>query len=251
MGFGRWGFSKTTLLSSLLMDVFVIPVGPDRYELYGEQPAETDDLDDAPSSGVIGRLKHRVAVALRTAEERRHRPQVQDAGRSLVGRLQDRMWAWVVERMAEQKLLWSLRGTTAATVAHPEDMTFEQVLGLVRRNLRADYTRHRKWFVIDGVLFVVTSVTLGPLALMIPGVANLPAFYFGFRTIGHFLSMRGAAQGIHRVRWTGRPCPPLAELRGIGDLEPHLRHERVHDVAMRLRLQHLTTFFERIAARPA
>jgi hypothetical protein len=219
--------------------------------LYGEQPAETGDLDDAPSSGVIGRLKHKVAVALRTAEERRHRAPADDSNRDAFGRLQDRMWAWVVERIADQRLLWNLRGAHAATVAHPEDMTFEQVLGLVRRNLRADYARHRKWLVIDGVLFVVTSVTLGPLALMIPGVANLPAFYFGFRTIGHFLSMRGAAQGIDRVRWTGRPCPPLGELRGIGDLEPHLRHERVHDVATRLRLQHLTTFFERIAARPA
>lgn len=244
--------SAPTLLSSLLMDVFVIPVGPDRYELYGEQPSETGDLGDEPSSGVFGRLRHKVAVALRTAEERRHQPQpAEDASKGLLGRLQDRMWAWVVERMAEQKLLWSLRGTTNATVAHPEDMTFDQVLGLVRGNLRADYARHRKWLIIDGILFVVTSVTLGPVALMIPGIANLPAFYFGFRTLGHFFSMRGAAQGIHRVRWTGRPCPPLGELRGIGDLEPHVRHERLHDVATRLRLQHLTTFFERITVRPA
>ena len=35
--------------------------------------------------------------------------------------------AWVVERIAEQRLLWNLRGQTTATVAHPSDMTFDQV----------------------------------------------------------------------------------------------------------------------------
>ena len=32
----------SALLSSVLMDVFVIPIGRDRYELYCEQPVETD-----------------------------------------------------------------------------------------------------------------------------------------------------------------------------------------------------------------
>jgi hypothetical protein len=157
------------------------------------------------------------------------------------------MMAWVAERMAEQKLLWSLRGQTHATVAHPQDMKFEEVLVLVRQVLRRDYERHQRWMFVDGVLFVVTFVALGPLFILIPGIANLPALYFGFRAMGHFLSMRGAAQGLHRVEWTGRPCPPLGELRGLAALEPQVRHERIHDVAARLRLQHLSTFFERVA----
>ena len=102
---------------------------------------------------------------------------------------------------------------------------------------------------IDGILFIVTSVTLGPFFLLVPGVANLPAFYFGFRTLGHFLSMRGARQGLRHVEWTARPCPPLGELRELADLDPQVRHERIHDVAARLRLQHLSTFFERLAVR--
>ncbi len=57
--------------------------------------------------------------------------------------------AWVVERIAEQRLLWNLRGQTAATAAHPQDMTFEQVMTLVRRKLQRDYDRHRLWLVID------------------------------------------------------------------------------------------------------
>jgi hypothetical protein len=235
-----------------MMDVFVIPIGHDRYELYGEQPAETVDVDEEPPSGLIGRLRHKVSVALRAAEERRHRTHpVQEEPQGFAGRMQDRMMAWVVERMAEQKLLWSLRGQTKATIAHPQDMTFDQVLALVRRVLQRDYDRHQRWMFIDGVLFVVTFVLLGPLFLLLPGIANLPALYFGFRAVGHWFSMRGAAQGIHRVEWTGRPCPPLGELRDLAALEPQVRHQRIHDVAARLRLQHLSTFFERVAIQRA
>lgn len=241
-----------SLLSSLIMDVFVIPIGHDRYELYGEQPVEGDPLDEEPPTDLIGRWRHKISVALRAAEDRRHRKQaVADERKGFIGRLQDRMMSWVVERMAEQKLLWSLRGQTTATIAHPEDMSFDEVLTLVRRMLQHDYDRHLRWMIVDGILFVVTFVALGPLFLLVPGVANLPALYFGFRTVGHFLSMRGAAQGLHRVAWTGRPCPPLGELRDIAALDPQVRHERIHDVATRLRLQHLSTFFERVAIQRA
>ena len=80
---------------------------------------------------------------------------------------------------------------------------------------------------------------------------NLLAYYFAFRVVGHWLSMRGAAQGLHRVSWSGRLCPPLAELRDVVALEAPARNARVHDIATRLRLQHLTTFFERVAVRHA
>lgn len=233
------------------MDVFVIPIGPERYELYGEQPAEEDDLGEPPS-GLIARLRQKVSAAIRAAEERRHRKHpTHEEPKGFIGRTQDRMMAWAVERMAEQKLLWSLRGETSATIAHPQDMTFDEVLTLVRQILLRDYERHRRWMVTDGILFVVTFVVLSPLFILIPGVANLPALYFGFRTVGHWLSMRGAAQGLHRVHWIGRPCPPLGELRDLATLEPQVRHERIHDVASRLRLQHLSTFFERVAIIPS
>lgn len=241
-----------SLLSSLEMDVFVIPVGRDRYELYGEQPLEADVVDEKPE-GFIGRMKHRAMARLRAAEERRNRKAAMedDGDKGFIGRTNERMMAWIVERIAEQRLLWNLRGQTTATVAHPNDMSFDHVVTLVRRTLQRDYDRHRRWMIIDGILFVLTFVLLGPLFLLVPGVANLPALYFGFRTVGHFLSKQGAAQGLHRVEWTGKPCPPLGELRELAVLEPQVRHQRIEDIAARLRLQHLSTFFERVAIHHA
>ena len=59
--------------------------------------------------------------------------------------------------------------------------------------------------------------------------------------------MRGARQGLDRVQFSSRPCPPLTELRDLADLEPAQREQRIHDIAGRLRLANLATFYERIA----
>lgn len=227
------------------MDVFVIPIGRDRYELYSEQPVELNADADADAPGVIGRLRRRASAILRAAEERQNTGAAVAA--SWFSRFQDRLLAWVVERIAEQRLLWNLRSAGAAVAVHPEDMPFEQVMDVVRRSLRQDYERHRRWMIIDGIALLVTSVVLGPLFLIIPGVANLPAFYFAFRVLGHWLSMRGASQGIHRARWTGRPSAPLGELRELVGLEPRVRGERMHAIEASLRLRHLSTFVDRLA----
>ena len=230
------------------MDVFVIPIGREKYELYCEQPAEVDETPDAVPTGFVDRLRHKFKTLLREAEERRRRgPEVEHQAKGIIGRVQDHAMAWVAERIEEQRLLWNLRGQSTAIAAHPQDMTDEQVMALIRKTLQHDYDRHRRWTVIDGILFVLTFVLLGPLFLLVPGVANLPAAYFAFRTVGHFLSMRGASHGLHHVQWTSRPCPPLTELRDVAVLEPRARHQRIHDIAARLRLQHLSSFFERVA----
>jgi hypothetical protein len=230
------------------MDVFVVPIGVDRYELYCEQQ-HADTLQPEPEpTGIVARLRHRFNTMLREAEERRHGSAAEDAAeKGWAVRLQERVMAWVAERVAEQRLLWSLQRETDAVAAHPQDLTFEQVMTLVRRMLQRDYDRHRRWMFIDGLLFLVTFIALGPLFLLIPGVANIPALYFGFRTVGHFFSMRGAKQGLHRVSWTGRPCPPLGELRDLADLQPPARHARITDISSRLRLQHFPSFYERVA----
>jgi hypothetical protein len=229
------------------MDVFLIPVGPDRYELYCEQPVSGDEPVE-PSAGLFSRLRHRFSGMIRAAEERqRNGADAQPEPQGFVGRVQDRAMAWVAERIAEQRLLWNLRGQSAATAAHPDDMTFDEVRALILRTMQSDAERHRRWMFIDGVLFLVTFVLLGPLFVLIPGIANLPALYFGFRTVGHFLSMRGANHGLREVTWTGRTCPPLTELRALTQLDPHVREARVHDVAVRLRLEHLPKFFDRLA----
>ena len=224
------------------MDVFVVPIGPDRYELYCEPTAEAGEHEQPVPDGVIGKLRYRFAAMLKAAEERQHASHDDhEPPRTWIGRLQERTLAWVAERIAEQRLLWHMRKQTTAIAAHPQDMTFDQVMVLIRRMLRRDYERHRFWLVVDTIGLIASG-----LLMLVPG-PNLVAYYFAFRVVGHWLSMRGALQGLNHVTWSGRPCPPLTDLRGVATLEPGAREARIHDVAARLRLEHLSTFFERVA----
>ena len=226
------------------MDVFVIPVGHDRYELYCETSGEPPGVEpDRP--GFIGRLSSRFAAMLHQAEERQRTGTGPVAGAGVAARAQDVILRWVAERVAEQRLLWNLRRESAVALAYPQDLTLDQALAVVRGALRRDYDRHRRWLVIDALLLIVT----GALALL-PG-PNVVAYFFAFRVMGHWLSMRGAAQGLHRVEWIGRPCEPLTALREAVALEGAARDARVRDVAERLRLPHLSTFIDRVAIRHA
>ena len=230
------------------MDVFVIPIGPDRYELYSEQPVAGEEPIEPETTGWIGRLRRRFGGMVRAAEQHHRSGGAPDGTpKGWAAQIQDRALAWAAERIAEQRLLWNLRGESAATAAHPADMTFTEVHALILDTLQHDHDRHFKWMIIDGLLFLVTFVALGPLFILIPGIANLPAIYFGFRTIGHFLSMRGSAHGLRHVRWSGRSCPPLGELRELAGLDPHAREDRLRDIAMRVRLEDLPKFFNRVA----
>ena len=71
------------------MDVFVIPVGADRYELYCEQPVAGDEPIE-PTTGWIGRLRRKFGGLIRAAEER-HRtgPPGDDAAKGWAGKIQD------------------------------------------------------------------------------------------------------------------------------------------------------------------
>ena len=235
------------------MDVFVIPISRDRYELYYETSTDSDGLESAPVAGLLGRLRHRFSVMLRAAENWQHRRGDVHAEREgggvvprggLLRRLQNRILGWVARRISEQRLLWNLRRQTSVVAAHPEDMAFEQVLALIHRVLQRDYERHRVWLVVHTVGLVVS----GPLAL-VPG-PNVLAYYFAFRVVGHWLSMRGATQGLRRISWSSRPCPALTELRDVTMLEPPARDARISDVAARLHLSHLRSLFKRAAVRP-
>jgi len=224
------------------MDVFVIPTGPDKYELYCEASVEAPRAETAAAGGIIGRLRHSFTVMLHEAEERQRSglPRT-SASATWFTRLQEYVMAWVAERIAEQRLLWNLRRESAVVAAYPEDLTFDQALTLIRRTLQRDYERHRLWLVADTVLLILSG-----LLVLLPG-PNIVAYYFGFRVVGHWLSMRGAMQGLRGVTWTGRPCEPLTELREVAALDGEARDRRVHEIAARLRLQHLSTFFERVA----
>ena len=153
--------------------------------------------------------------------------------------------AWVAERIAEQRLLWNLRRETAVTAFYPPDLTFDQANTLIRRTLQRDWERHRLGLAVDSVLL------LGSVALILLPGPNIIGYYFAFRVMGHLLSIRGAVQGLKAVKWAGEPCEPLSRLREAAALNGEARNQQVHAVGEQLRLQHLSTFFERVAVRSA
>jgi len=228
------------------MDVFVIPRGDSRYALYCEAVPGGEQVAETSSSGLVGRLTHGFAVMLRAAE-------AQDEGNGEVlldvpgwlGRVKQRFLHWVAERVVEQRLLWRLRRELVVTVVHPEDMPFDQVRLLLDRDLKHDRDRHRNGLVVFSIAFALSG-----LVAVIPG-PNLIAYYFAFRLVGHWLSWRGATQGLHNVQWNGRACSELLALREAVGLAPAAREARVRHVAHQLQLPHLPRFFARLVAGSA
>jgi hypothetical protein len=117
------------------------------------------------------------------------------------------------------------------------------ILPIARRALQKDYERHRVWLVVDLVLLAGSGV----LAL-VPG-PNVLAYYFAFRVVGHWLSMRGARHGLDRSRWMGRACPILTQLRGVSDLPAGDRTARIQEAASQLGVERLPRFVERMRHR--
>jgi len=227
------------------MDVYLLPVGQDRYELYCEVPDEPEAPPETePPKGVLQRLRRRFADMLAEAErERRHGQSAHRSAvdRGWIARSKARMMRWVAESIGEQRLLWHLRRQTEACLFFPDDVTEVSATVRLRAQLARDRDRHRFWLSIDSVGFVLSG-----LLMLLPG-PNLVAYYFAFRLVGHYLSMTGARRGLEVVRWRTEGSPPLSELRRAIDLEPEQRARHVNDVALKLRLEHLATFFERTA----
>lgn len=232
------------------MDVFLVPVGADRYELYCEVPDEPEEVEaDVPRTGFRGmvhrfnlfrRMKRRFKDMLAEAErERRHGHVVHHA--SWVGRVQAKLMRWVAESIAEQRLLWTLRRQTEACYHYPDDMREPDAIAVMRKQLGRDFDKHQFWLIIDSLGF------LGSGALMLVPGPNVLAYYFAFRLVGHFFSLRGARQGLSHVTWAYLPSHPLTELRRIMHIAPEQREQQVQDVAGALRLEHLAKFFQRSA----
>lgn len=224
------------------MDVFLVPVASDRYELYCEEPDEPQPNDAAPPTGFVRRLVHRFRELLAEAErERRHAAGTPDKPQRFTARVRARIMRYVAESIAEQRLLWQLRGRTDAQLFHPDDLTDAHAREILRRQLNRDFERHRFWLAIDSVGLVASGALM-----LLPG-PNVIAYYFAFRIVGHFLSVRGARQGIVGVTWTTAASTPLSALRGMVGMPPDVRADRVHEVATSLRLEHLAAFFQRTA----
>ena len=148
---------------------------------------------------------------------------------------------YIAESIAEQRLLWHLRNQTSVCFFYPDDMDEQHAGEILSRQLTRDFDKHRFWLIVDSLGFVASG-----LLVLVPG-PNVIAYYFGFRIVGHYLSMRGAKQGLREVSWINERSAPLSELRHLVGVDPELREQRVQDVALALRLEHLTTFFQRTA----
>ena len=225
------------------MDVFLVPVATDRYELYCEVPDEPPPAaHEAKAPGLYRRAMQWFRQMLAEAEQERRRAPDPNAGpRSLGARVKVRVMRWVAESIAEQRLLWQLRSRAVATLVHPDDLSDDQAQQLLRRSLQRDWDRHRFWLVLD-LLGGAASVLL----ILLPG-PNVLGYYFLFRIVGHYLSLRGARRGLVVITWTKTPSPALTTLRGVVADPPESRETVVQEVATTLRLEHLASFFQRAA----
>lgn len=231
------------------MEVFLIPVAADRHELYCELP-DDDPSADPPPTGFFRGLWYRFREALAEAERERHRPRHEPspasaADASWYARAKRRTLCRIAETIAEQRLLWHMRRQDAATLVHPHDITSADAMRIMRVSMQSDFEKHRFWLIVDTVLFVLSG-----LLVVLPG-PNVIGYYFGFRLVGHFLSMRGARQALTRVTWATQESAPLAELRTAISLGPDEREARVTDIAARLQLERLVAFFLRTAVPSA
>jgi hypothetical protein len=162
-----------------------------------------------------------------------------------LGRTKARAMRWVAESIAEQRLLWHLRRQPDACLFYPDDIDEPRAVALLRRQLGRDFDKHRFWLIIDSIGFIASG-----LLMLVPG-PNVLAYYFAFRMVGHYFSLRGARHGLDRVAWTHERSTPLSDLRRAIALQGEERDRRVSDVADALNLEHLVKFFERITVRTA
>jgi hypothetical protein len=222
------------------MEVYIVPVGPDRYEPYCEREG-LPGVDDAaaPATNWWRRQlkKFRDAVAEAEADRRRRD----------LGEHTDRrgIAAWVMgriaEAVAEQRLLWHLRGETEVTLVYPDDLRNEKADTIMRGHLVADSRKHLRWCGIDGLLAAI----LGPGLFFVPG-PNVVGWFFAFRAIGHFLSWKGAGNGLKRVTWRPRPSSRLTAIRAVLAADEPARLEALGLIGADLGLEHLPGFVNRV-----
>jgi Mitochondrial K+-H+ exchange-related len=231
------------------MDLFLIPLGGDRYELYCEPHAIAAEPEpDAQVGGFVGRLKRCFREVLTAAEQARAArssttgPQGND-GR--FARLKARGLAWIADTIATQRLLWALRQAESATLTYPADLSQGEADDRARGVLQRDADRHRWRLGINSLLLVCSA-----LLILLPG-PNLVGYYFAFRVVGHYLAWRGARHGLDTLEWRCTPSEPLADVRTAIDMSPAQRLHRLREVAISLSLNDLPTFVERVAFRSA
>ena len=223
------------------MNVYFVPIGRDRFESYFEAADEDPELTQP--QGLLARWRARFAAIIRDVERERHEARVEGAG--LMTRVRRWVVRWIAERIAEQRLLWNLGGADEATLHVPDDLDPGVAERMMREAMRRDADRHLRLLVVHAV-----GLLLSVPFVIIPG-PNVFGYFFTFTVFGHYMAWRGARRGLFRIKWTIVSSSDLSELRRAFALGADARHQRICDVAERLRLHRLVTFVERMAAPTA
>jgi hypothetical protein len=222
--------------------VYLVPIGSGRFELYTE-PADDFAPGAAPHppDGAWRRTVHRLHERWRrAAHEAAPAARAGDRG-GRAARARDWLIRRVAESIAEQRTLWSLRAVTAASFVYPSSLPAASAAAARERLLAQARRHHGRW-----LLFNTAGVAVTAVLVLLPG-PNVIGYYFLFRVVGHYLSWRGARQGLDRVAWRGVVEPALTALGALAPLPRGERQERVASIADGLRLPRLAAFFDRVA----
>ena len=225
------------------MDVYLVPAGASTYALYCEMAAPVVSGGNEHAASWIERMKGRFRRAVDEGEAslNGHDPAPER------GRLRRLVTRKLAEAVAEQRLLWHLRQATDARLLYPDTLTADGAISLARAEFAADYGRHRRWMIVDALLTAIT----GPLLFLLPG-PNLVSWYFTFRAIGHFFSMRGARRALAGVTWTAEPTPHLTAVAdALSMSDSSERETRIDEAGQALGLTRLASFVLRVAGRTA
>jgi len=223
------------------MDVYLVPVGPDRFECYYEAAEPEEKAEPLEGRGFLARMRVRFNQQLKEAEEARHHKSTEEP-RTFLGRMQKRSMRWIAERVAEQRLLWHLRTVAAATLHIPADLPADQADTTMRASMKWDADHHRNRFLLHSLALIISV----PVAV-VPG-PNVLGYLFTFTVVGHFLAWRGALQGLHQTQWTVVPSDALADMRQAFALDAAARHRRIREAAVRLHMPRMARFVEQMTA---
>jgi len=224
-----------------MMDVYLVPVGPDRYECYYEAAEQEQTEEPVEGRGFFARMRAKFNDQLKEAEQARHQKAIEEPT-SFFGRVHKRSMRWIAERIADQRLLWHLRKADTATLHTSADLPAEEAAKIRRSNFKWDADHHRNRLILHSLALVAAA----PVAFL-PG-PNVLGYLFTFTVVGHYLSWRGAVNALHQVVWTIVPNPELTDLRRAFSLDATARHRVISDVAHRLHMPKMARFVEQMTA---
>ena len=222
--------------------VYLVPIGSGRFELYTE-PAEDSAPGAAPhpQDGYWRRTIHRLHERWRHAAHAAAQATCGGDAGGRIARARDWLVRRIAESIAEQRTLWSLRAVTAATFAYPSSLSDASASAGRERLLAHARRHHGRWLLINAAGVAVTAILV-----LLPG-PNLIGYYFLCRAVGHYLSWRGARQGLDCISWRGSVEPALTALGALAHLPRNERAEQVAAIADGLHLPRLAAFFDRVA----